>query len=390
MAYPYEIDSVGYWPGVATSRIGNYGPFFVSGNIRYVCAIKADGSNFRLTVWKSGDVGVTWAEQDFANGPLVFEPDAGFDDGGCFPFESGTDLIVGYMSFGGSLGVVVFDSTTDAWGTPDETGPTPDPQGTGQYAVYLAHARPSVPDILFIYSTTPETVSGDECFRISQVSFDFSLWSTPALVTGQTGNHVTYSIQAFPATARTSADRIHLFFSYYDFTSPYIGHVSFETDNSNGSISAFLANDGYTGTAVCDDSDVVYCSYKDGATGKAAIVYGADASSPIFSSVISSTVTLVIGQWQALALAVKNNVVYLFAILTGFSSIRWYTFSGTFSAESNIFNGTVAAVSAIGFGSDIGIVANFNYLSAAPIAYFEFGQTIPPTTGRNRCRFRGI
>jgi hypothetical protein len=127
MPYPYVITTAANMQG--SPWISHV--WFRSGAIYYVLD---DVANDHIEVWKSGDAGVTWAEQDSANhkqyGVIGFQV-----------FRSGDVLHMTYVPFGGTtISVAPFNLATDTWGTVITGGPTPEIQ-TGVFQPYSTAKR---------------------------------------------------------------------------------------------------------------------------------------------------------------------------------------------------------------------------------------------------------
>ena len=113
MTLPYSFGTSTY-----ASQFKASNTVFSNGTNYY--AVTVDTTNNTAEVWKSTDGGNTWAEQDSAHHPSVYNS-AGWKVASGSVASNGTKIWVGYWTASSVLALKPFDMSTDTWGTASST-----------------------------------------------------------------------------------------------------------------------------------------------------------------------------------------------------------------------------------------------------------------------------
>ncbi len=407
MAYPYLISANSQFPGTAdlgsfiSNQPGNYGPFGISGDVRYVFTLRPSGGNHYVGAWKSSNAGSTWSEQDTADRPQVY---VGSGRIACAE-DSGTIWVFYLDPSTQELTAKPFDTSTDSWGTAIGGGPVPD----SVYGPNLFYAvRTAAGEFLTPYASTYETITGSDYERMAFARFDGSTWTDLGEIDGQAGNEVSYHggdhIQAIPG----ASGRVHVFVNgrndpYGDPFNQSLFHVAIESDNSAGTWQSLDRLDdgarpawfGQPTQRTNGASTEIICGYEayNGGTPQLWAARANSAATPSWTTEAVETTDLpsdnnTTGAGISSALiACGNFTTRAYMLWITATDIRYRTYEGSgWSGSTVVYTDTVCNISIQPFPDDIGIILTIGTDGAGDCYYYELGVTPPepPATARAR------
>ena len=258
MPYPYPIDSTG---GLADAG-GYYRPqnIFSHGTDLYYLGAPFSNAGTpeveTMHIWKSTDGGVTWAVQDDLFAPQFLRSENLSSYQGMastlqatLKTGSTTEILIPYCrakyngSSYGAMAFVIFDMSTDTWGTPVIDGPVVlgSAWGSDENVRRVAGVyRPATNDYLFVFYarqngpllSPPAPIGGLGGVYSDAVVYDVgtSSWGTPFSVVGPEA--VSYGDQNWfvrDVVFEPVSGRAHVFIEHWYITdgppNPYVGYA---------------------------------------------------------------------------------------------------------------------------------------------------------------------
>ena len=406
MPYPYLISADSQFPGTADlnnyvgNQPGTYGPFVVTGDVRYVVTLRPSGGAQYAGVWKSTDAGQTWAEQDGSNRPEVFVG-AGYLS--CS--EASTTIWVFYVHPStNEVTAKPFDTSSDTWGSAIGGGPVPAVESAEQLFNAI---RMSSGDMKVVYESTYELISPEiiPYSRFGLATFDGSTWTDHGEIAGQSGETVEFGLGVRPQLVEGSSGRLHVFVNSVlnRASAPeqsHLVHTAIESDNTasgtwdlidrlpDANVGPFSSFGQPTARVNGSDTEIV-CGYiwYDGSNKhlKAARANSSATPSWTLDTVETSNIptdnnTFGIGSSALLACGAYGDLAYI--IWTTASDLRRRTYQGAgWSGASVVYNGDAVCNIAINpFADDFGIVLTKGADGTGDCYYYELGA-VPPVTG---------
>lgn len=378
MAYPYAI-STGYQflagpLNGAYTPITRCGPFLCSGAVRYAAALIATGSGVDIAVLKSLDSGQTWAEVDAAGRPSVYSV---LDTGDYYAYhveahEDGSDIVFVYLG-AASNAFIVQRFTTDAWQTPSIDGPDAfSLNGAGPTSGdFGSIVRGS--DIVIVANSDPENISGTDYERVALVVYDGATWSTPADLTGQTGDTVGYTR---PVLVVGASSRAHVWLFPVGGTD--LLHVAIESDNSNGAIGIVdtldLSSGWFYGLPASDGAEIIIPYLRDNGSPELAVARATSSAAPSWTIETVDGVNVPATSGAAahslcgLAWGDTGPIVYW---ITG-SALYTSLYDGGWGTPTlGMSDDTLSVAGAVVTGDTLGVVLAFGTDLFSPLEYWE-------------------
>lgn len=404
MAYPYLINAASQFPGTAdltnftANQPGNYGPFGISGDTRYVFTIRQSAGNHYATCWKSTNAGVTWSEQDTADRPQVY-----VGSGRIACAEDGTTLWVFYVHpTTQELTGKSFDTGTDSWGTAVSGGPIPD-SSFGPNLFYAV--RTSSGNFLLPYASAAENVGGDDYERLGYARFDGSTWTDFGEIDGQAGEVVAYHGGDHIQAITGSSGRVHLFVNgrndpYGDPFVQELFHVAIESDDTVGTWQAIDRLDETAGVAWFGQptqrtngaNTEIICGYSayNGGTPELWAARANSATTPTWTTESVEDTDLptdnnASGSGSGALIACGSFTTRAYMLWITATDIRYRTYEGSgWSAATSVYTDTICNISIQPFPDDIGIILTPGTAGEGDCYYYELGVVPPepPVTSR--------
>lgn len=252
------------WIGGAFPEMGgDLGPLVVGTDYYMVCEFSE--SNNLIVMMKSTDSGLSWNAMDPSNGPTQG------DFEGCHCVVQGTTIYVFHKVGGSPAYLHQFNTSTDLWGTVDETidaAPGAKVNSVDQiFAVY----RPGLSDFVVFYHGTGASGGG-----VWVRSGNPGAWDTRFEL------DTTASVDFLAATAVVISDVVHVF--YLDWTNGTIWYNTIAasatlTATDLGTRESFATGLSTSGTGAGGQFSNPPCLYNDGGTNKIAVSW-IDAAAP--------------------------------------------------------------------------------------------------------------
>lgn len=231
--------TVGATPVTGCTKPNSAGPYSTAAAVRYLVVHNSVLGIDIVSVFKSTDTGVTWAEMDSGNAPLM---SGGFPNAFSSCIDGATIYAI-YLDDSNVLTIAAFDTATDTWGAPNSSGETI--EGNPQYISVVNRSS----DVVVSMNTGTQTVATVASYilfdKIGETWSGFTLFSVPTV--GDSNITTYYPIFSFKAGTFT-----HVFFQLEVSDAPthdsQLYHQSLSDTNTLGTLqvipdSVFLAQE---------------------------------------------------------------------------------------------------------------------------------------------------
>lgn len=386
-------------------QIGVYGPFFVSGAVRYVACLTTSGSyatrEYRADIYKSTNGGQTWTRQ--GTGPLLINAlesyewnpaalyaieDPARDTIHIIYLASPTDDAVTRIA------IRPFDVSTDTWGA--DAGMFATSAMADEAQPFSAVLRSDGKIVCF------HTLLSGSVTHVVYRIWDSGTWSEPSTyLTGQGTEETSQAERA--AVAISTSDRAHIFAAgEYSTDPPQQRHVSFAADDSNGTWQvafefAFASGRDWRSEPINDAGMVRMAYVAPGGEIRMASATSAENPTWVTELIATSSVLAINRQAPVVALGRKADGTLVAAWINADQEMYWSQKSGTWS-DPELLDYGANTLSIRGFGSTFGVVYSKATQSGstgdrriqaveAPVWYTEPGGTPTPPTGARSLYF---